>query len=164
MSSTTSKPTAPSSFKGIHHLKLASSSIQKTHDFYTKVFPFTPLPAHDHFTPDHKVFAKIISHPLTNLLVEIRYDPTRAASQKGWDPVTWAVGTRKDLEEWIQWLDSWNIKHSRILLGVKAWVLACEDPDGRHVRLYVTDEEHEWTDHPDQDPYWLGDIQADPAA
>ena len=42
-------------------------------------------------------------------------------------------------------------------------MLACEDPDGRIVRLYVEDEEHTWTDHPDQDAKWLGEIVADPA-
>jgi hypothetical protein len=31
--------------------------------------------------------------------------------------------------------------------------MGCEDPDGRIVRLYVEDETHEWTDHPDVDEY-----------
>lgn len=34
--------------------------------------------------------------------------------------------------------------------------MACEDPDGRIVRLYVEDEEHEWTDHPDKDEICRG--------
>jgi hypothetical protein len=42
--------------------------------------------------------------------------------------------------------------------------MCCEDPDGRVIRLYVEDEEHEWTDHPDNDDYWLGTIQGDPEA
>lgn len=41
--------------------------------------------------------------------------------------------------------------------------MAAEDPDRRIIRLYVQDEEHEWTDHPDRDPYWLGTVQGDPA-
>jgi hypothetical protein len=41
--------------------------------------------------------------------------------------------------------------------------MACEDPDGKNVRLYV-DEEHEWSDHPDKDEYWLGNLVADPKA
>ena len=94
----------------------------------------------------------------------MRYVPNQAAAQKGWDPITWGVGTRKDLEQWAQWFDAHGVKHSHIFAGVKGWVMGCEDPDGRIVRLYVDDEEHEWTDHPDQDEYWLGTVQADPSA
>ena len=42
--------------------------------------------------------------------------------------------------------------------------MGCEDPDGRIVRLDVEDEEHEWTDHPSQDAYWLGEVHGDPSA
>jgi hypothetical protein len=37
-----------------------------------------------------------------------------------------------------------------------------EDLDGRIVSLYVEDEGHDWTDHPYQDEFWSGSIQADP--
>lgn len=76
--------------------------------------------------------------------------------------MTWGVGNRNDLEEWATWLDANNVKRSKIFVGIKGWVMACEDPDGKIVRLYVEDEEHEWTDHPDKDEYWLGSIQGDP--
>lgn len=105
----------------------------------------------------------MFTHKSTSLIVEVRYEPTQAAAQKGWDPITWGVGTRKDLQEWAQWLDQWKVNRSPIFTGIKGWVMSCEDPDGRIVRLYVEDEEHDWTDHPDKDDYWLGKIQADPA-
>jgi hypothetical protein len=41
--------------------------------------------------------------------------------------------------------------------------MGCEDPDGKTVRLYVEEEEHDWTDHSDKDEYWLGTVRADPA-
>ena len=47
-------------------------------------------------------------------------------------------------------------------MGIKGWVMGCEDPDGRIGRLSVEDEEHEWTDHPDKDEYWLGSVHGDP--
>ena len=72
------------------------------------------------------------------------------------------MGRRKDLEEWGEWLDACKVKTSPILTGIKGWVTGCKDPDGRIVRLYVEDEEHEWTDHPDKDEYWLGSPQGDP--
>jgi hypothetical protein len=38
-----------------------------------------------------------------------------------------------------------------------------EDPVGRHVRLYVDDEEHEWST-PDADEQWLPKLVPDPNA
>lgn len=38
---------------------------------------------------------------------------------------------------------------------MKGWVMAAEDPDGKIVRLYTT-EEHEWTTDVNRDTYWLG--------
>jgi hypothetical protein len=56
------------------------------------------------------------------------------------------------------------VKRGAIFTGIKTWVVSCdgEEPDGRIVRLYVGEEEHERIDHPDQDDYWLGKIEADP--
>lgn len=158
-----SKPvSSPKSFKGVHHLKLPVHSLKQTREFYTTVFPFTHLPQFDHFTPQHKLFAQIFIHEPTKLLVEVRYDPARADAQKGWDPITWGVATRADLEQWSDWFDAHGVKHSKILTGIKGWLMGCEDPDGKIVRLYVDEEEHEWTDHPDIDEYWLGTVTADP--
>jgi catechol 2,3-dioxygenase-like lactoylglutathione lyase family enzyme len=152
----------PPSLRGINHLKLPVFSLQKTYDFYTKVLPFKPLPQYNHFTPEHKLFAQMFMHESTKLIVEVRYDPVTAEKQRGWDPITWGVGNRQDLEDWTTWFKAKGVPHSKIFVGIKGWVMAAEDPDGKIVRLYVEDEEHEWTDHPDQDEYWLGKVQGDP--
>ncbi|KIX95740.1 uncharacterized protein Z520_08448 [Fonsecaea multimorphosa CBS 102226] len=158
------RPNGKRSFNGINHLKLATNDLWKCHEFYTKIFPFTPLPQYHHYTPEHKLFAVMFEHAPTKLIVEARYEPHQAKVQQGWDPVTWGVGTRADLEEWAKWLDANSVPRSKILTGIKGWLMACEDPDGRHVRLYVDDEEHEWTDHPDYDEKWLHGLVADPKA
>jgi catechol 2,3-dioxygenase-like lactoylglutathione lyase family enzyme len=157
-----STPSMPRSFNGINHLKLPAQSLTKTMDFYTRIFPFTALPQYDHFTPDHRLFACMFTHAPTGLLVEVRYAPEQTRVQRGWDPITWGVSKRADLEAWGAWLDANAVRRSRTFTGVKGWVMACEDPDGRIVRLYVDDEEHEWTDHPDKDDFRLGVVQADP--
>lgn len=164
MSTLSSNLQMPSSFNGINHLKLPSFNIKKTHDFYTKILPFKPLPQYDHFTPEHKLFAKMCIHEPTKLIIEVRYVPGQAEAQKGWDPITYGVGKRTDLEKWAEWFDVHGVKHSPVFTGIKGWVMAVEDPDGRIVRLYVEDEEHEWTDHPDKDAYWLGTVEGDPNA
>ncbi|KAF4956888.1 hypothetical protein FGADI_3491 [Fusarium gaditjirri] len=152
----------PQSFTGINHLKLPCNNILKTAQFYETIFPMTRIIKYNHYTPNHKLFAIMLQHKPTKLIIELRYVPGQAKAQQGWDPITWGVGTRGDLEEWRAWLDAHKVKRSKIFMGIKGWVMACEDPDGRIVRLYVEDEEHEWTDYPDQDEYWLGTIEANP--
>jgi hypothetical protein len=93
------KPSMPSSFNGINLLKLPCHSLKKTHAFYTEVFPFKPLPQYNRYTPEHKLFAMMFMHEPTKLIVEVRHYPAEADAQKSWDPITWGVGTRKDLEE-----------------------------------------------------------------
>jgi hypothetical protein len=76
-------------------------------------------------------------------MLKIRHNPEQTEIQKGWDPVTWSIGSRKDLEKWGAWFDEKEFRHSTVLTGMKGWVMAAEDPDGKIVRLY-TMEEHEW--------------------
>ncbi|KAI9658257.1 MAG: hypothetical protein M1821_002390, partial [Bathelium mastoideum] len=149
------EPKRPSSFHGLHHLKLPVYNLEKSLEFYTQVLPLTQEVKWNHYTPDHKLFAVMVVHKPTSLIVELRHVPDIAGKQSAWDPITWGCGTRADLDEWASWLDAHNVRRSRIFTAIKGWVLACEDPDGKIVRIYC-DEEHEWTDHPDQDEYWLG--------
>ena len=152
--SISAKPARPS-INGVNHIKLPSANLLKTLHFYTTVLPMEHIQAYNHYTPQHKLFAVLVQHPSTKLLIELRNAPEQAVTQKGLDPVTWGVSMKKDLDDWANWLDHCGIKRSKVLTAIKGWVLCCEDPDARQVRLYC-DEEHEWTDHPDVDEYWLG--------
>jgi catechol-2,3-dioxygenase len=139
----------------LHHLKLASASLQETYDFYTQVLPFTAMPSLNHYTPSGTLYGAIFALPqptpssdpknTPQLLVEIRQHAAQATAQRGWDPITWGVPRRADLEAWRAWFEDRGVKHSRILKGVLGWVLGVEDPDGRIVKLYTTEEAHEWT-------------------
>jgi hypothetical protein len=112
-----STPSVPRSFNGINHLKLPAQSLTKTTDFYMRIFPFTALPQYDHFTPDHRLFACMFTHAPTGLLVEVRYAPEQARAQRGWDPITWDVSKRADLEAWGAWLDANAVPRSRTFTG-----------------------------------------------
>jgi len=155
-------PQNPLTLKGIHHIKLPSKNILETQRFYTEILHFQPLPQYNHYTADRKLFAVLFSHPATNTILEARYAPSLSEAEKKWDPITWGVETRKDLEDWGRWFDENGVKRSGALKGLKSWLLVAEDPDGRFVRLYVTGEEH--TEKPSVDEYWLPEIVADPNA
>ena len=160
--SSTANPSQPPSILGLNHIKLPAYSIAATYAFYTDILPFTPLPEYDHFTPDRKIFAKLCRHDPSGLLLEVRYRPEQAAAQKGWDPVAFGVSTRKDLEKWVEWLDTKSIRHSGILKAINSWVVVCQDPDEKMVRFHVQEEQHAWTNEPDTDAFWLGGTEPDP--
>lgn len=113
-------------------------------------------------TPQREFFVKVFKHEQSNVLIEVRHAPAQARAQEGWDPISYGVGTKADLEKWEKWFDANDVRHSPIYTGFKTWVMSCEDPDGRFVRLFVEDEEHEWTENPSRDRYWLGGVEADP--
>jgi len=121
----------------------------KTYIFYTTVLPVTPLPEITHRDKNGEVFALFFTYAPAKLVFEIRRNARQAIAQAGWDPVTWSVASRADLDNWAKWFDQHGVAHSRVFLGMKGWVLVAEDPDGKFLRLY-TDEDHEWTEHPDE--------------
>ncbi|KAJ6567544.1 hypothetical protein B0H10DRAFT_2444888 [Mycena sp. CBHHK59/15] len=157
MASTTSTR-APLPILGIDHLKIPTSSLTAKLAFYTTILPFKHLPHFDHRHPASpssdasstpgkgELFAVILQHAPTGLLLELRHHPTQAAAQRGWDAVTWSVATRADLEAW---------RTALVERGVECrWVLVAEDPDGAFVRWYCK-ETHEWDENVDTDQRWL---------
>lgn len=56
------------------------------------------------------------------MIVEFRYVPEQAEAQKGWDPITWGVGTRADLQAWEDWWEANDVKRSKIFTAIKGWV------------------------------------------
>ncbi|KAF9077910.1 Glyoxalase/Bleomycin resistance protein/Dihydroxybiphenyl dioxygenase [Rhodocollybia butyracea] len=140
---------------GIHHLKLPTSSIADKLAFYTTFLPFTHLVHLDHRRPvSGEIYGVIIQHTQTDLVIELRHNPTQAVAQRGWDAITWSVETRNDLEKWREWLCSKGIECSKVLKGVTGWVLVAEDPDGAMVRWYCK-ESHDWDVNVDTDERWL---------
>ncbi|KAJ6488871.1 Glyoxalase/Bleomycin resistance protein/Dihydroxybiphenyl dioxygenase [Mycena sanguinolenta] len=154
-SSPQAQVTQPPPILGVHHLKIPTSSISDKLAFYTSVLRFTHLPHLDHkHAGSGDVFAVLIQHPQTGLLVELRLNGAQAEKQRGWDAVTWSVETRADLETWRARLVANGVECSRVLKGFQGWVLVAEDPDGAMVRWYCK-ETHEWDENIDVDERWL---------
>lgn len=144
-----SRPAKPKPLLGINHIKLPAYDLRKTYDFYTAIFSMQTIPQYDHYDKNGTLFAQMFRHSSTGTIVEIRQNRTQALAQKGWDPITWSVKGVADLDDWGKYLDTLGVKHSKVLKGVKGWTMGVEDPDGKIVRLY-TEDEHEWTNHPDE--------------
>lgn len=147
----------PTSY-GINHLKLAATDIRKTLAFYTDVMGCEYIPQYDHRNAGGELFAVMVKfrqQGATDTILEIRIDEHQAKAQQFWDPITWGVKTRQDLETWKVWFKQNGIKCSpKVFTGLKGWVLCALDPENKIVRLYC-DEEHEWTTSFDHDDFWL---------
>lgn len=162
-------------FTGINHLKLAANDISKTRDFYCNILNFTHHTKWDHYTASGKLFAVMLTFehtipptsksadPNTNtegatqttpILCEIRRNEAQAKAQGGWDPITFGVKTKVELERAREWFEANGVKCSRVFTGLKGWVFGALDPDGKIVRVYC-EEEHQWTTDVDRDEFWL---------
>jgi catechol 2,3-dioxygenase-like lactoylglutathione lyase family enzyme len=140
---------------GIHHLKFPVADFERSVAFYERVLGARRLLALDHRKPDGELFAVILEVPQLGTHLELRLNPEAAQAQKGFDPVTLAVQTLEDLHAWETHLTAHNVPHSPVLTGMKGWVLALEDPDGRHVRFYTL-ETHGPELAVSSNPQWLG--------
>ncbi|MGF6539443.1 VOC family protein [Paraburkholderia youngii] len=141
---------------GIHHLKFNVSNLDRSLDFYARALGAKRLPEFDHRRRDGELFAYILDIEHLGTYLELRASPERAAREAGLDPVTFSVQTHRDLLAWHDHLEANGIRHSPVFTGVLGWLLAAEDPDGRHLRFYTL-ETHPVTSDFSSDPYWLGD-------
>lgn len=151
----------PTTLYGIHHFKLAVNSIEKTKDFYINIIGLEYFQQYDHRQYDHRnkegeLFAIILglNHRANPLNIELRRNPEQAQKQQRWDPVTWGVATKADLDGWKEWFVQQGVKCSKVFTGMQGWVLCALDPDEKFVRIYC-DETHEWTSDVDVDEFWL---------
>lgn len=140
---------------GIHHLKFNVSNLDRSLAFYTTLLGARRLSELDHRRADGEVFAYILEVENLGTYLELRASPERAAREAGLDPVTFAVRTYSELLAWHDHLETNGIHHSPVFTGAIGWLLAAEDPDGRHLRFYTL-ETHPITSDFSSDPYWLG--------
>ncbi|KAF2163499.1 hypothetical protein M409DRAFT_26110 [Zasmidium cellare ATCC 36951] len=148
----------PPTLSGIHHIRLPVSSIEQTFPFYQDILGLKHIAACDHINKQGERFAVILesNHRGVPMLVELRRNPEQAAKQVYTNPIVWAVSKRSDLDVWKGWLEKQDVKCSKVLTGIKVWVLCALDPDEKMVRLYC-DESHEMTTDYDVDEFWLRD-------
>lgn len=140
---------------GVHHLKLPVADLDRSLQFYERVFGATRIPEADHRRGgDGPLYALILRVPGLTVLLELRLDPAQAEAQRGFDPVTVTVADRAALEDWAAFLDRAGVPHSPVLVAIQAWLLVLEDPDGRRLRLY-TRETHGGDLKPDEDDPWI---------
>lgn len=149
------QPTSRPELEGIHHLKLPVADLQRSLDFYERVFGAQRIPEADHRKRDDgSLYAYILKVPGLNTMLELRLNSKHAQQQRHFDPFTLAVKDKATLELWKAYLDDCAIPHSPILNAIQAWVVVIEDPDEHRLRLYTL-ETHGPEVQPQEDDPWL---------
>ena len=144
--------TAP--LRGIHHIKLAVSDLDKALTFYENALGAQRLAEADHRNPDGSLFAYGLKIPGITPLFELSLNADQAKKHALFDSVTITVDDQNALKEWDAALTEKGLMHSPVLLAVSAWTIVIQDPDGNRVRLYTT-ETHGPDLKPDMDSPWL---------
>lgn len=125
---------------GIHHVKIPVSDLQRSIEWYGRVFGFTTTM--DFPEADGVVRGVAGTMPgLGDTLVAFRVNAEAAAGCRGFDPISFAVRDRDDLEAWATHLDQAGVEHSPIIEASIGWLLVFDDPDGLTLHVYT------WAEH-----------------
>lgn len=135
---------SPPPTTGIHHFSPTVSDIERSAEWYCRVFGLQRLerqPAHH--KDENGGYAVLLVDPNTGLLIGLHhhagfhggeFDERRA----GLDHIAWGVSTRADLEQWADWLTTLEVKHSGII-EMPAANYACivlRDPDNIQLEIF----------------------------
>lgn len=120
---------------GVHHVKIPVTDLTRAVDWYTRVFDFRVAAEF----PDADGVVRGVGGELPGLgdtLFTLRVNPKAAEGCQGFDPVSFAVDDRPDIEAWATYLDHLGIAHSPVIEATVGWLLVFNDPDGLELHLY----------------------------
>ena len=131
----------------INHLKLATTNIRRTQEFYCDIMGMEYLTQYDCYDQHGQLVSAMIRLKHTEeyaTLIELRYNESQALAQMGMDPITYAVRSRESLKKWKSWFEQHGVRCSQIYAfqTLNGWAVSASDPDGRVVKIYC-DEKHD---------------------
>ena len=124
-------------FTGVHHLKFPVSDIEKTAAWFEKVLLAKRVERFNHTDEKGRIFAAMLHLPGVSAPVELRLAPKAAKAIVGYDPVTFGVANKEELDKWAAHLDSLSIKHSGVVTGFIGHLLDFDSPEGLAIRIYT---------------------------
>ncbi|GIH02630.1 glyoxalase [Rhizocola hellebori] len=120
---------------GIHHIKIPVTDLTAAIAWYGKVFGFTVTMEF----PDDDGVVRGVAGTVPGLgrtELTLRVNEQAAHGCKGFDPVSFGVDDRADIERWVAHLDALGLEHSPIIDASVGWLLVFPDPDGLQLHLY----------------------------
>jgi catechol 2,3-dioxygenase-like lactoylglutathione lyase family enzyme len=120
---------------GIHHVKMPVTDLDRSRDWYGRVLGFKVT--YEFQDADGVVRGVAGEVPgLGDSMLCLRVNSQAAQGCQGFDPVSFAVPDRADIETWAAHLDTLGIPHSPVIEASIGWLLVFNDPDGLDLHLY----------------------------
>jgi glyoxylase I family protein len=108
------------SFDGVHHFAFTVRDIDKSVEWYKKVFQGDVVEGTlPHYGREWTGYAELVVEPRTGLTIGLHHNNANRGEQMdeartGLDHISLRVDGRQGLEAWAAWLDSLGIAHSGI--------------------------------------------------
>ena len=120
---------------GIHHVKMPVTDLDRSRDWYGRVLGFKVT--YEFQDADGVVRGVAGEVPgLGDSMLCLRVNFQAAQGCQGFDPVSFAVRDRADVEAWAAHLDTLGVPHSPVIEASIGWLLVFSDPDGLDLHLY----------------------------
>lgn len=123
---------------GIHHVKFAVSDIQRSVAWYERVFGFKVTME---FKDDEGIVRGSVGQlaGLDNTLLAFRENKELSDSLKGFDPVSFAVKGKAEVESWVAHLNEQGVENSGLRIAAIGYIVFFHDPDGIKLHVYSYD-------------------------
>jgi catechol 2,3-dioxygenase-like lactoylglutathione lyase family enzyme len=128
------EPMAP--ITGLHHVRLPIGDLDRSIDWYTRVFDFEVLLYEEE---EAGPVGAVLRHR-TGIVVGLHLDPARATSLKGFNVLGLATANRDELTVWVHRLDGLGTAHGPITEGHAGSFVGVPDPDGMVVQLHTSEQ------------------------
>jgi catechol 2,3-dioxygenase-like lactoylglutathione lyase family enzyme len=123
---------------GIHHVKFAVSDIQRSVDWYGRVFGFTTTME---FKDDEGIVRGSVGKltGLDNTLLAFRENKELSDSLSGFDPVSFAVKGKAEVQAWVEHLNEQGVENSGLRIAAIGYIVFFHDPDNIKLHVYSYD-------------------------
>lgn len=129
--------TSPPALKGIHHVGITVSDVERSEEWYGRVLGMKRLFQEEHHESDAGGYAIILGNEIGTFNIGIDHHPANKGSEftptrTGLDHLCLSVGAHEDVERWADHLTSQGVEHSGIveIEGMPLAVVNFKDPDG----------------------------------
>ena len=120
---------------GIHHVKMPVTDLDRSRDWYGRVLGFKVT--YEFQDADGVVRGVAGEVPgLGDSMLCLRVNSQAAQGCQGFDPASFAVRDKADVEAWAAHLDTLGVPHSPVIEASIGWLLVFNDPDGLDLHLY----------------------------
>jgi catechol 2,3-dioxygenase-like lactoylglutathione lyase family enzyme len=125
-------------FPGLTHVAITVSDLQRSREFYDRLFESEPVLDEDTETFHHSVYALeggnlfgLHTHPTAN------EQPEFSEFRSGLDHVAFGVGSRAELEKWEGRLNELGVAHGGIVDAHYGSGLSFRDPDNIALEIFA---------------------------